>query len=124
MTFRTVATTATSPSDHRARSLLNWRLLQDGLVWRELDSDLLVFCGRSGATHRLADAEAWLFERLLRGAASTEQLIVDIREDAADESAPMAEATIASTLAAFEELGLVANDVAASDDMSGLSHIP
>jgi PqqD family protein of HPr-rel-A system len=92
----------------------HWHLLRDGLAWRELEDELMVFCGRSGATHRLLGAEAWLLERLLQGPATTAELIVEVREYAAAGSEAEADATIRGALAAFERFGLATAGVAPS----------
>jgi PqqD family protein of HPr-rel-A system len=118
-----VTTTATQPSDADGPHPI-WRLLRDGLIWRALDDDLIVFCGRSGATHRLLHAEAWIFERLTDGPATSDELIAEIRKDATPESAMNADGMVRTTLELFEQLGLITSDVAASDDMNGLLSQP
>ena len=86
-----------------------WAARRGNFLHRVLDDDILVFCHASGATHRFADAEAWVFEQLLAGEAELGALATAAQAVAERAATPesMAEA-IRGILLMFEDFGLVA----------------
>lgn len=85
-----------------------WAARRSEFLSRVLDDDILVYCHASGATHRFADAEAWVFERLLAGDADLDAL-AEAAQAAAERAAPREElvGAIRGILRMFEDFGLV-----------------
>lgn len=86
-----------------------WAARRRQFLHRVLDDDILVYSHASGATHRFADAEAWVFEQLLAGDAELDAL-AEAAQGVAERAASresMAEA-IRGILVMFEDFGLVA----------------
>lgn len=85
-----------------------WAARRGEFLHRVLDDDILVYCHASGATHRFADAEAWVFERLLAGDAELD-VLAQAAQGAADRQASREElaGAIRGILRMFEDFGLV-----------------
>jgi hypothetical protein len=85
-----------------------WAARSGAFLHRVLDDDILVYCHASGATHRFADAEAWVFEQLLAGEAELDQLAA-AAVAVAERPAPREElaGAIRGILRMFEDFGLV-----------------
>jgi hypothetical protein len=85
-----------------------WAPRDGAFLHRVLDDDMLVYCHSSGATHRFADAEAWVLEQLLAGQAEIDKLVTAAQAVAEQDATPDSMAgAIRGILLMFEDFGLV-----------------
>jgi hypothetical protein len=87
-----------------------WTALTGQFLYRALEDEILVYCHASGATHRFGGAEAWVFEQLLSGPATTEAFAEAARELTEPPPNQTLNEAIGNILAMFEQFGLAARE--------------